>query len=158
MSNFNKAKLMLWVFGIFKIPLIGFVSPKLIELNDARMVVKIRLRRKTRNHLGSMYFGALAIGADLAGAFQAFYIAEKMKRKLSIAFKNFEADFIKRPESDVYFVSEAGQQIVEIVEQSVKSKERVTKNIKISAVINYPDNPEVVATFVLGLSVKDKTH
>jgi len=157
MSDFNKAKRMLWVFGIFKIPLIGFVRPKLIELTEDKMVVKIRLRRKTRNHLGSMYFGALAIGADLAGAFQAFYVAEKMHRKMSIAFKNFEADFIKRPESDVFFVSEAGQEIKEIVEQSVNSKERITKNIKINAVINYHENPEIIAAFVLGLSVKDKT-
>ncbi len=157
MKDLKKAQRMLWLFGLFKIPLIGFVKPKLLELNDKRMVVKIRLRRKTQNHLGSMYFGSLAIGADLAGAFQSFYIADKMKAKLSIVFKNFEASFLKRPESDVYFVSDEGLTIQKMVEETIKTKERVTKDIKISAVTGYPDNLEVVSEFVLGLSVKDKS-
>ncbi|VAW29091.1 hypothetical protein MNBD_BACTEROID06-843 [hydrothermal vent metagenome] len=157
MKDLKKAQRMLWLFGFFKIPLIGFVKPKLLELTDKRMVVKIRLRRKTKNHLGSMYFGSLAIGADLAGAFQSFYIADKMKVKLSIVFKNFEASFLKRPESDVYFISEEGFTIKEMVEETIKTKERVTKDIKISAVTGYPINPEVVSEFVLGLSVKDKS-
>ena len=157
MSEFSKAKRKLWLFGFFKIPLIGFVNPKLIKLSDESMVVKIPLRRKTRNHLGSMYFGALSIGADLAGAFQAFFVAEKRNRKISIAFKDFKAEFLRRPESDVYFVSHAGSQIESMVDETIRTKERVTQGIKIDAVINYPENPEVVAEFTLGLSVKDKS-
>lgn len=149
---------MLWLFGAFKIPLIGFVRPKIVEITNEKIVVRIRLRRRTRNHLGSMYFGALSIGADLAGGFQAFQIADEMKRKLSIVFKDFKADFIQRPESDVYFVSEAGKQIREMVEESVKTGERVTKPIRINAITGYPENPQVAAEFTLGLSVKDKTR
>ena len=156
MDDLRKAKRMLWLFGIFKIPLIGYVNPKLLELTDQRMVVKIKLRRRTRNHLGSMYFGALSIGADLAGAFQAFSIAEKKGRKISLAFKDFQANFIKRPEGDVYFISEAGNQISALVEETIKTKERVTQGIQVNAFINYPENPELVAEFTLGLSVKDK--
>jgi hypothetical protein len=120
------------------------------------MVVRIRLRRRTKNHLGSMYFGALAIGADLSGAFQAFHVAEKRNSKISLAFKDFKADFLRRPESDVYFISEAGEQIERMVDETIRTKVRVTEGIKVDAVINYPENPEVVANFVLGLSVKDK--
>ena len=156
MSELSKARRMLWLFGFFKIPLIGYVRPRLLQVDDKRMVVKIPLRRRTKNHLGSMYFGALSIGADLAGAFQAFYIADKRNSKISLAFKDFQANFIRRPESDVYFISEAGQQIEEMVDETIRTKERVTKGIRIDAVINYPDNPEVVAEFTLGLSVKDK--
>ena len=156
MSEIKKARRMLWLFGIFKIPLIGYVSPKIILLNDTQMVVKIKLRRRTKNHLGSMYFGALSIGADMAGAFQAFHIADKRKSKISLAFKDFHADFLRRPESDVFFISEAGAQIEKMVDETIRTKERVTEAIKIDAVINYPENPEVVANFTLGLSVKDK--
>lgn len=156
MNQFKKAKRMLWQFGLFKIPLIGFVRPRLIELTDKKLVVRIKLRRRTRNHLGSMYFGALAIGADLSGAFQAFQIADETKRKLSIVFKDFKADFIKRPETDVYFVSEAGDQIRNMVEKSVQSGERVTESIRINAVTGYPDATEVVAQFLLGLSIRNK--
>jgi len=157
MSSLKKAQRMLFMFGLFKIPLIGYVRPRLLEITDSRMVIKIPLRRRTRNHLGSMYFGALAIGADLAGAFQAFQVAEQMKRNVSIAFKNFEADFLKRPETDVYFIAEDGLMIQEMVDESIKTGERVTKNVNITAVTGYPQNPEIVAEFVLGLSVKDKS-
>lgn len=156
MSELSKAKRMLWLFGFFKIPLIGYVRPRLLEIDEKRMVVKIPLRRRTKNHLGSMYFGALSIGADLAGAFQAFYVAEKKNSKISLAFKDFNANFIRRPESDVYFISEAGQQIEDMVDETIRTKIRVTQGIRIDAVINYPENPEVVAEFTLGLSVKDK--
>ncbi len=156
MSELSKAKRMLWLFGFFKIPLIGYVRPRLLEIDAKRMVVKIPLRRRTKNHLGSMYFGALSIGADLAGAFQAFYIAEKRNSKISLAFKDFQANFIRRPEGDVYFISEAGAQIEDMVDETIRTKVRVTKGIRIDAVINYPENPEVVAEFTLGLSVKDK--
>ncbi len=156
MSDLRRAKRMLWLFGFFKIPLIGFINPKLVELTDKRMVVRVPLRRKTKNHLGSMYFGALSIGADLAGAFQAFHIADNRKSKISLAFKDFKADFLRRPESDVFFISEAGQQIEAMVDETIQTKERVTQGIRVDAVINYPENPEVVAEFTLGLSVKDK--
>lgn len=157
MSDLKKAKRMLWQFGLFKIPLIGFVRPRIIELTDKTLIVRIKLRRRTRNHLGSMYFGALSIGADLSGAFQAFQVADQMKRKLSIVFKDFKADFIKRPETDVYFVSEAGDQIRKMAEQSIVTGERVTEPIQIKAVTGFPDHSEVVAEFLLGLSIKDKT-
>ena len=157
MSDLSKAKRKLWLFGFFKIPLIGFVRPQLLEVNNKSMVIKIPLRRKTKNHLGSMYFGALSIGADLAGAFQAFYVADKKDSKISLAFKDFQANFLYRPESDVYFLSEAGEQIEKMVDETIRTKERVTESIRVDAVINYPDNPKVVAEFTLGLSVKDKS-
>lgn len=156
MNKLKKANRMLWLFGFFKIPLIGYVNPKVIEFTDTRMVVRIKLRRRTRNHLGSMYFGALSIGADLAGAFQAFSIADEKKRKISLAFKDFQANFLKRPEGHVYFVSEGGGQIAEMMDETIRTKERVTQSIKVNAYTHYPESPELVAEFTLGLSVKDK--
>lgn len=156
MKDIKKAQRMLWLFGIFKIPMIGFVRPKILEFTDKRMVVKIKLRRRTKNHLNSMYFGVLAVGADLSGAFQAFAVAKERNRKISLAFKDFQANFIKRPESDVYFISEAGDFIGECVDETIRTKERVTQPIQVNAYVNYPENPELVAEFTLGLSVKDK--
>ena len=148
---------MLWLFSFFKIPLIGYVRPKLVSIDAQKAVFKIKLQRKTRNHLGSMYFGSLAIGADLAGGFHAFYLSDKMNKNVSLVFKNFSADFLKRPDSDVYFVSEDGNLVQQMLEETIASKERVTKSIKIDAYINYLSNPEKVAEFKLGLSLKDKS-
>lgn len=147
---------MLFLFGIFKIPLIGFVRPRIITLDEKSIIVRIKLNRFTRNHLRSMYFGALAIGADLSGAFQAFMLAELKKAKVSIAFKDFKAEFLKRPEGHVYFVSTEGEHINDMIERTIASKERVTETVHIKAVTGYPDNIEEVALFELGLSVKFK--
>ena len=58
-------------FGIFKVPLIWYCRPKVIEHTDEKIEIKIALKRRTRNHLGSMYFGVLAVGADITGGFLA---------------------------------------------------------------------------------------
>ena len=52
-------------FGLLKAPLIWLCRPKVIEHTDEKIEMAIRLRRRTKNHLGSMYFGALAVGADV---------------------------------------------------------------------------------------------
>jgi acyl-coenzyme A thioesterase PaaI-like protein len=157
MKDLKKARRLLWLFSFFKIPLIGYVRPKLISITPQKAVFKIKLRRRTRNHLGSMYFGSLAIGADLAGGFHAFYLNDKMNKKVSLVFKNFEADFIKRPDADVYFVSEDGDLVQQMLDETIATKARVTKVIAIDAYINYLTNPEKVAAFKLGLSLKDKS-
>lgn len=96
MKVLTRFKWMLFTFGKAKVPLIGYVKPKLIDLTDVRIVVKIPFRRCTKNHLNSMYFGALAVGADVAAGFHGLYHADISGLKVSLAFKSFEANFIKR--------------------------------------------------------------
>ena len=157
MNDIKKARRMMWLFSVFKVPMIGYVKPKLISIDAEKAIFKIKLSRRTRNHLGSMYFGSLAIGADLAGGFHAFYLSDKMNKKIALIFKNFEAEFIKLPKSDVYFVSESGSQVQEMLDETISTKERVTQKIVIDAYTNYFTDPEKVAEFKIGLSLKDKS-
>lgn len=152
----RQANWQLWLFGLFKIPLIGFCRPKIIELDDERIVIRIRLNRRTKNHLNSLYFGAFAIGADLSGGFHAFWLGKRFNRKISLAFKGLKADFLKRAEDDVFFVSDSGKTIKEMFDESVKSGERQTQDIPIVAYTGYPNNLDPVAEFSIGLSIKDK--
>ena len=103
MNSFTKFKYFLKILGWFKIPMIGFVSPKLITLNNDTVRVQIDLKRKTKNHFNSMYFGALAVGADLTSGIHAFYFSQELGYKISFAFKGMQAEFLKRAESDVIF-------------------------------------------------------
>ena len=154
MKDFTRFKFFLWYFGHFQVPLIGHLKPKLIALDEQKIVAKIALRRRSKNHLNSMYFGALAVGADLAGGLHSFYHAKRANLKVSVAFKSFQAQFLRRPESDVYFVCEEGNRVKEMLLESKKSGERVNKPIQIRAFTDYLKNPEEVATFSLELSVK----
>ncbi len=149
--SIKKMRWLLFLMGIFKIPLIGYVCPKLLEINDDSVKVKIRLRRKSRNHLKSMYFGALAVGADIAGGIHVFFYSEIMGKKVSFAFKGMKADFIKRAESDVTFESNQGQVIKAGILESIATGERVNKTILVTA---FDSNNEVVATFEMISSLK----
>lgn len=154
MKLMTRFKCFLWYFGHFKVAMIGYLRPRLIKLTEQEIVIRLRLNRRSRNHLNSMYFGALAVGADLAGGLHGFYHADLSRCKVSLAFKSFQAQFLRRPESDVYFVCTEGDVVKEMIQESKQSGERVNKNIKVKAFIDYPSQSELVADFVLELSVK----
>lgn len=146
--------LFLKLFGIRKVPLIAFVNPKIVECNPSRVAVKIKLNRRTKNHLNSMYFGALAIGADIAGGFLAMFIADHRKLKISLAFKAVTAEFIKRPERDVLFTCEDGELIEKMIVQSMDDGSRINQEVNIIATCPESFGTEPVATFTLTLSIK----
>ena len=141
----------LFLLGLFKIPIIGFTRPKLISIDDKNVVVKIKLNRRTKNHLNSMYFGALAVGADIAGGLQSFYFAERYGKKISFAFKSSTAQFLKRAETDTFFESNQGAVIVAALKKSIETGERVND---IVTVIAKNTQGEIVATFEMGISLK----
>jgi hypothetical protein len=141
----------LFLLGLFKIPIIGFTRPKLISIDDKNVVVKIKLNRRTKNHLNSMYFGALAVGADIAGGIHVFYFSEILNKKISFSFKGMKAEFVKRAESDVYFSSNEGQIIKEAINESIQSGGRINKTIIVRA---KNESGEIVATFEMITSLK----
>lgn len=149
----SKMRWMLWLLGTFKIPMLAFCKPKLIELNANRVEVKIKLRRRTKNHLKSMYFGALAVGADVAGGIHAFYFAEKSGKKVSFAFKSMKAEFLMRAESDITFIGDQGNLVEKAFEKSDETGERVNQLVIVNA---FDENKNTVATFELEVSVKVK--
>ena len=150
-SLFTQMKFLVYLMGKLKIPMIGYVKPTLLELDDNTVRIKIRLRRRTKNHLNSMYFGVLAVGADLAAGAHAFYYAKKDGLQISFAFKDFHADFIKRPETDVIFEMNEGLEIKESFEQAKKEQQRVNKKVQVKA---FNENGEQVPFFELTASIK----
>src|SRR5512143_287412 len=111
----TRATLALRLFGLARIPLLFYVGVSVAELSPERMVVRIPLRRRTRNHLGSMYFGALCIGADIAPGTLAMYLIRRQPAHISMVFKDFQAEFLKRAEGDVDFICDQGKEIAELV-------------------------------------------
>jgi acyl-coenzyme A thioesterase PaaI-like protein len=146
-----KETLKLRAVGLTKIPMLFFLSPSVVEITDHRCVVKIPLTRRSKNHLGSMYFGALAAGADCAGGLIAWKLAEK---KVSLVFKDFKADFLKRAEGDVFFACEEGLEIRKLVERVASSGSREHMPVHVTATVPSKLGNEPVARFVLTLSLK----
>jgi len=75
--------------------------------------------------------------------------------KVSLVFKSFQATFLKRPESDVYFICEDGEAIRDQVRRALASEDRFTEPMRIQAAVKAPDGTfEPVADFTLELSLK----
>lgn len=152
----TRETLSLRLFGFSKIPLLFYVGVSVAEISPERMVVRIPLRRRTKNHLGSMYFGALCIGADCAPGAFAMYLIRQQPAHISMVFKDFQAEFLKRAEGDVNFICAQGKEITELVALAAASNERVERQIDVVAKVpSLSDEP--VARFKLTLSLKRRS-
>jgi hypothetical protein len=141
-----------------KIPMLLFLGPRVLELDDAGCAVEIPLCWRTRNHLGSMYFAALCAGADLAGGLNAArLIYGKPRRDVNLIFADVRAEFLKRADGDVVFRSREGLRIASAVKEADETGERVTLPVEILATVPKKYGDEPVARFTLGLSLKKKS-
>jgi len=130
-----------------------YVKPSVMEISNERVVVRIPLMRRTRNHLGSMYFGALSVGADCSVGALAMHLIKQQPENISLIFKNFNAEFHMRAEGDVDFCCSQGKEISNLVAQAAASDERIEKMVDVIATV--PDKgDDPVATFKLTLSMK----
>lgn len=150
--------ILLRAFGLAKIPAIFFVSPTLRELTEKRVVVKVPLNYRTKNHLGSMYFGVLSIGADCAGGLMAMNLIRPYGKRASMVFKDFHAEFLKRPTGDVHFICEDGELVSKLVDKAVKSGVRENAPVTVTAIVPKESPTEIVARFKLTLSLKIKSE
>ncbi len=143
-------------FGLTKIPMLWYIRPRVVELSDERSVIKIPLFWRTKNHMNCMYFAALAAGADLAAGLTAMRRIQESGNEVTLLFKDFKVEFLKRVEGDALFTCEQGAAAAEAVERALASGERV--NIPISVVVTVPSKlgNEPAARCVLTLSLKRK--
>lgn len=154
--NALRATVSLHAFAWTRIPLIAFLSPRVVEVTDERIEVRIPLTYRSRNHLKSMYFGALAVGADAAGGLLAMRLIDRRKdKKIALVFKDLHAQFLRRADGDVHFHCDQGAAIAELVERAAATGERCNLPLHITATVP-TRGPDPVATFVLTLSLKAK--
>ena len=142
------------LFGLTQVPMIFYCRPKIVRIDDAACWVDMPLGRRTRNHFRSMYFGALAVGADVAGGFLARHHILKSHHKLSLIFKSFSAEFLKRPQAAVRTACDDGPALAAMVAEANASGERISRQVALTATCPSIDPGAVVARFGLEVSVK----
>lgn len=154
-----KDTLFLRAFSFAKIPLLFWASPRVVSLNEDTCVVSLPFIRRNKNHLGSMYFGALCIGADAAGGLIAAKLLSNLKgAKGSLIFKDFKANFLKRPEGETLFTCNDGARLSEAVKKAHETGERVDLPVEVVATVPKISGNEPVAQFVLTISLKVKKN
>jgi hypothetical protein len=142
------------LFTFWNIPLIWWIRPSVVEIGPNRTVIEIALNRRTRNHLKSMYFGAIAIGSELVVAAKAVQAIHQSRRKVDFVFKDFKIEFHKRAEDDVHFICDAGTEVESLVQKTIGSGERETQTFTGYAIVPSISESEKVASFAVTLSVK----
>tara|TARA_Y100000590_G_C15645040_1_gene986495 strand:- start:486 stop:893 length:408 start_codon:yes stop_codon:yes gene_type:complete len=133
--------------------MILYCRPKVISINNSYVELKIPLRRRTKNHLNSLYFGVFAVGSDLTAGALAMRSIKKSNQKISLVFKDFHANFKMRAEGDVHFYCNEGEKIDTLVKKTVSSGSRENETINIFAKVPSVSN-EIVAEFTETLSLK----
>jgi hypothetical protein len=141
-----------WAFA--KIRLISYVRTRVVDVTDERCEICVPLSWRTRNHLRSMYFGALCIGADAAAALIGLRASRKAGGRVAVIFKDMQAEFVKRAEADVHFACEQGREISDLIAKADTSGERQNLPIRVVATVPKLFGTEPVARFTLNLSVK----
>ncbi len=148
-----KETALLHLFGL-RIPMILFLGPRVLELDDEGCALEIPLGFRSRNHVGSMYFGALCAGADLAVGLPATKLVFQRYRGVKLLLKDARAEFAKRPDGDVVFRCRDGARIRAAVERAALSGERVTLPTEVVATVPKKYGSEPVARFTMLLSMK----
>ena len=135
--------------------MIFYCRPSVVDISTKSVTVKIPLLRRNKNHVGSMYLGALSVGADITSAMLSLSIIKESQRKIIPIFKDFYADYLKRAEGDVHFVCNQGEKIKSMIEKTISKNSRVNEKIDVLAYVPSKLGDEVVAKFSLTLSIKE---
>ena len=151
-------KATVWVrtFGWLKIPLIALARPRVLAAGPGRCAIRIPLNWLTKNHMGSLYFGALCVGADLAGGLIVMNLIRSRKSRVGFLFKDFQADFLKRAEGATVFTCTDGDLLAELLDEAEASGERQEGLVRVTATVPDKLGDEPVAEFRLTISMKKR--
>ena len=139
-----------------RIPLLLFIAPRVLELDDDGAAVGVPLGWRTKNHVGSMYVGVMAAAADLASGMNAFSLIRSRYRQVVPVFKYASMEFLKRADGDTVFRTQDGRRIAEAMAETERTGERVTLPVQVVATVPEKYGDEVVARFTMGLSLKKR--
>ncbi|MBU2502943.1 DUF4442 domain-containing protein [bacterium] len=144
------------LFALTRIPLIALIRPTILRADDQTCIVRVPLSWVVKNHLRSMYFGALCIGADLAGGLMIMNLIRERKSRVAFLFKDFQADFLKRAEGATVFTCNDGPLLLELLEKAESSGEREEGTVTVTATCPDKLGSEPVAAFRLTISMKKR--
>jgi hypothetical protein len=137
-----------------KIPLLALCRPKIVERSTSRCVVRIRRNYWTQNHVGSMYFGALSMGAELSIAASVVFQIQYDKIPLNFLFTDFEAKFLKKGTGDVYFIFEEMEELQKLVQHCIETGEKSEHKFRGRATLSLDPQAEPIMTYALTLNLK----
>ncbi len=158
MPNWTNAKATwrLRLFALAKIPLIALVRPTVVQADAEVCIIRIPLSWVVKNHLRTMYFGALCVGADMAGGLIVMNMIQARRSRVAFLFKDFHAEFLKRAEGATVFTCRDGKKLADLLERAEASGDREEDIVRVVATVPDKLQDEPVAVFNLTISMKKR--
>ncbi|MES2965624.1 MAG: DUF4442 domain-containing protein [Bdellovibrionota bacterium] len=142
--------------SLAKLPLLAFISPRVVKCTGPQSIVQVGLGFRTRNHLGVMYFGALAMGAELSIALKAVQEIQRSGQRIDFLFKNFKCEFHKRADGDVQFICDEAEAVAELIQTAATSPDRMERTFKGRAIVPSKSQDSIM-DYELTLTVKNRS-
>jgi hypothetical protein len=140
----------LWTFATLKVPLLMVARPRVRTVCSDRYELSLELARRTKNPFGSMYFGAMAIGAEATPMAHALVIARSLGRQVFFSTRQVKAEFLAAAKGEVTFRTDNGEQLRAAMVQAEEAKRSAVALVRVTALC--AEQP--VAVFDFELSVK----
>ncbi len=135
------------------VPMIEYSGMSILKLDEDQSVIKMPFISQNMNHVQSMYFASLAIGADAAAGVLALYNLNIKNVNSTVVFKDFKANFIRRANSDVFFICKDREIINDSINLATEKRERVNFPVRVVATQDL-NKIDPVAEFKLTVSIK----
>lgn len=114
------------LFLLTKLPSAFFAGLKIQALSEKVAVISVRQKWFNKNPFHSIYFGMLAMAAEVSTGILCIGNLYKRKPAVSMLVVKNEGFFYKKATGKILFLCEDGDKVIAAVEQSIQSGEGTT--------------------------------
>jgi len=138
-------------FLLLKIPIARLAGIRVVRLDDKACELTLRHRWLNQNPFGSVYFGVLVMGGELATGIPLFKAVNDSGRKISMLVKSHRSEFLKKATGRIRFVFDDMEDLNRNLQTALQSGEKHAFELHSRAL---DEQGETVATFSYLWSVK----
>ncbi|MCC2625441.1 MAG: aromatic compounds catabolism [Burkholderiales bacterium] len=138
------------------VPMIEYSQLSVEHLDNEKCIIKMPFIPQNKNHVNSMYFGSILIGTEVSAGVLAFYYLKQDNHNSTVVFKDVAGNFIKRSETDTYFICNDSKLIADAIKKAAKTHERVNVTVNVIGVTDLSKPDEMISDFKITVSVKNK--
>lgn len=140
------------------VPMINYSQLSITQLDDKCCIIKMPFIPQNKNHVNSMYFGAITIGTEVAAGILAYHYLDMNNLAPLLVFKDIAGSFLRRAESDTYFICNDFQAISSGIKDLISTQSRVNVTVGVIGVSDLSKPDEKVSDFKITISIKYQTQ
>ena len=141
------------LFTLAKLPMAFFSGLKVTTLEPNTAAVSVKFKWINQNPFKSIYFAVLSMAAELSTGVLAFAQIYKRQPTVSMLVVKLEAEFYKKAVGKIVFTCNNGEEVINAIEETVKTKQGVTV---VCTSIGKDEQGDEVAKFIFTWSFKSK--